>query len=54
MFISYMVVNEQTGEEQMEKEWQQMVVLMVGYIQTVVAGVVVVSYYIEYRANFIF
>jgi len=51
MFIQYLTINQDTLKIDLERAWQQILIDTVGYIQTACAGIVVLSYYIEYRAN---
>jgi len=54
LFINYLTVNDEINKTEMEEAWQNLAVRLVGYAQSAVAAVVVLSYYIEYRSNFIY
>ena len=54
LFITYLEVNEDLGTTGFDEEWKGLFVTFVGYVQSAVAAIVVLSYYIEYRANFMY
>lgn len=50
MFIFFLEVDLNTRDIDFMREWQSIVAMWVGNMQTTIAGIVVISYYLEYRA----